>query len=55
VSGGLALLRAFGHWKIEHEARKKVPCERLRNKVGREGDTGFPYDSGCKQYARHTF
>jgi len=50
VPGGLTLLRAFCHWKIEHQVRKcRVKGLILRNKVGRESDTGCPYDSGCKQ------
>jgi len=50
VSGGLALLRAFCHWKFEHQIRKCcVKGLILRNMAGRERDAGRLYESGYKQ------
>jgi len=44
VSGGLALLGAFCHWKIEHQIRKCcVKGLILRNIAGRERDAGSPH------------
>ena len=50
MTGGLALLRAFCQWKIEHQIRKC--CAKgliLRNMVGRERDADRMYESGYKQ------
>jgi len=50
VSGGLALLQAFGQWKIEHQVRKRCVKGLIQRKItGRESDTGRLYDSGYKQ------
>jgi len=50
VSGGLALLRAFCQWKIQHQIRKYcVKALILRNIAGRERDAGRLYESGYKQ------
>jgi len=50
VSGGLALLRAFCKWKIEHQISKCcVKGFILRNMAGRERDAGCLYESGYKQ------
>ena len=49
VSGGLALLRAFCQWKIEHQIRKCcVKGLIMRNMAGRESDAGCRYESGYK-------
>jgi len=50
VSGGLALLRAFCEWQIEHQVRRC--CKKgliLRNMAGREKGAGRLYESGYKQ------
>jgi len=50
VSGGLALLRAFCQWKIEHQIRKCcVKGLILRNMAGLERDAGRLYKSGYEQ------